>query len=179
VDPYRWNVTDSEATAPLPCDALVDGPAVRITRGIDVAAPADHVFRWLCQLKVAPYSYDLVDNLARRSPRTLTPGADRLELGQRFVIFRLTSFETGRHLTGRSLPRAAALFGTLAGTYAVEPRGDGSRILVRLIQEEARGPLRRLRNALLSRGDWIMMRKQLHVLKDCAERSWQADPARR
>jgi hypothetical protein len=172
VDLRRWNVTDAEATAAFPCDELVAdaGPVVRITRGIDIAAPADRVFRWLCQLKVAPYSYDLLDNLGRRSPRTLTPGAERLEVGQRFLIFRLTSFEPGRHLTGRSLPLAVTIFGTLAGTYSVEPRGGrASRLLVRLAQAGSRTPLDRIRNALLVPGDLVMMRKQLRVLKERAE----------
>src|SRR5690606_29752667 len=75
VDPTRWNVTDAEAAATFPGDDTVGraGRWVPITRGIDVAAPAATVFRWLCQLKVAPSSYDWIDNRGRRSPRTLIP----------------------------------------------------------------------------------------------------------
>jgi hypothetical protein len=81
---------------------VLPGFDVGLFRGVTVRARAPVVFRWLCQLRVAPYSYDWLDNLGRRSPRTLTPGAERLELGQRVMgIFELVGFEPDRHLTLR------------------------------------------------------------------------------
>ena len=84
-----WGASLEEAVRPYPADDLVPG-AVLLTRAISVQAPADLTWRWLCQVAVAPYSYDWIDNLGRQSPQALTPGADDLEVGQTMaVVFRL------------------------------------------------------------------------------------------
>ena len=133
-------------------------------------APTDLTWRWLCQIAVAPYSYDWIDNRGRRSPQTLTPGADRLELGQTMaVVFRLASFDDGHHWTALTTPRGQRLFGPVAMTYAAEPDGPGSRIVCRLAAG-ARGPLAGVRAHALAWGDLVMMRRQFLNLKALAER---------
>src|SRR4051794_41885542 len=96
----EWGTTAPERAMPLPCDWQLPGAQLRLHRAVDVAAPAATVFRWLCQLRAAPYSYDLIDNFGRRSPPRLTPGLERLERGQRFMtIFRLVDFQARRQNT--------------------------------------------------------------------------------
>jgi hypothetical protein len=46
----------------FPCDRHVDSPDAAYFRRVVVQAPCAVVFRWLCQLRVAPYSYDWIDN---------------------------------------------------------------------------------------------------------------------
>lgn len=167
-----WGATADEQAAAYPCDGLLPGAEEAWFRAVSVAAPAAVVFRWLCQLKVAPYSYDLLDNRGKRSPRTLTPGAEELEVGQPVMrIFDLESFEPGRDIT-IVLRRATGLFGGLAGTYRVEPVDERrSRIVVKLlVRHPGPGLVRRLRHALFPLGDLIMMRKQLLTLGRLAER---------
>lgn len=164
-----WGSSVDERAADYPCDGLIDDPHGVVFRAVDVAAPAPLVFRWLCQLRVAPYSYDWIDNLGRRSPRRLTEGLDRLEVGRRFMgIFRLVGFEAGRSIT---LDSDTPLFGRVAGTYRVVPTSDGrSRLVAKLVFKARRGLLGWVMRRLLPPGDLIMMRKQLLTLKALAER---------
>ena len=120
---YSWGETDAERAASYPCDALLPDPHQTVHRAIDVDAPAALVWRWLCQLRVAPYSYDLVDNWGRRSPRELTPGLDDLEVGQRaMAIFEIAGFERDRSIT---LHAEKSVFGHLAVSYCVAPHERG------------------------------------------------------
>ena len=53
-----WGVRPWERTVSLPCDALTPSAGVQADRAISIEAPPPIVFSWLCQLRVAPYSYD-------------------------------------------------------------------------------------------------------------------------
>jgi hypothetical protein len=167
--PWDWHTTPRERAARFPCDGYLDIPVRRLTRAVTITAPPPTVFRWLCQLKVAPYSYDWLDHGGRRSPRRLTPGAERLASGQPFLVFKLAEFEQGKSLTGVIQPRFARIYGPLAATYAIQPRHDGTCRLIARLDVGATTPLQRLRRALLAWGDLIMMRKQLLTLKQLAE----------
>ena len=170
--PYAWNVTAAEVAADYPCDRLVQTPVRRLTRGIDIDAPASVMFRWLCQLRVAPYSYDWIDNLGRRSPRTLTPGVDSLARGQRLLIAKITDFAPNEHITGRAVSTAERLYGVVAITYRVTPRSSSSsRLVVRLLVHEPTRWWHWIRFQPLAWGDLIMMRKQLRTLKALAEQT--------
>lgn len=171
--PRGWNCTAAELEAEFPCDRFQPGPYAAYGRAVDVDADAAHVFRWLCQLRVAPYSYDWIDNGGRRSSPQLTPGVEQLTIGQRFLVFELVAVEPGRQFTGVAVPAAARLYGDLTITYQVEPVGPGrSRLVVRL-DAAASGPLTWLRRELLAAGDTVMMRKQLLTIKKLAERPAQ------
>jgi len=166
--PWSWG--DSDGTMPPPTPPGYTG--VHLVRAVRVAAPAQVVFRWLTQLKVAPYSYDLVDNGRRRSPRTLTPHLT-LAVGDTAVeIFTATRIEHERllelTLTER---RALQLFGPLVCTYQSLPDPQDSRATVlrcdlHLAPSTGLGALRA---TLLAWGDLLMMRRQLLNLKALSE----------
>jgi hypothetical protein len=152
-----WGVRPWERTVCLPCDALRPHAAVQADRAISIAAPPSIVFGWLCQLRVAPYSYDILDNLGRRSPRARDPELVQLEVGQRFMtMFALRSFVADEQITLQSKG--------VAVSYAVQPEDAGSRLHARVLFG---GP--RLLARALALGDLVMMRKQLLTLKSLAE----------
>ena len=70
-----WGDTAAERAMALPCDPLMPDPDSIYHRAVDVDAPPEQLFRWLCQLRAAPYSYDWIDNRGRRTwpPDRLRP----------------------------------------------------------------------------------------------------------
>ncbi|MBE7188677.1 hypothetical protein [Jatrophihabitans endophyticus] len=157
----RWGVTDAEVARHYPCDDAVPSPAMQAWRGITVhAAPAD-VWPWVRQLRLAPYSYDWLDNLGRRSPRVLV-GLDDPVVGDPFTatagrpIGRVLAVEPGVALTGRI---AGAVM-----SYVLVPDRDDTRLLLKIIM--ARG---RLAAPLVALGDLVMARRQLQTWASLAE----------
>jgi hypothetical protein len=166
---YEWGSRPDERAESFPCDRLLAAPEEQLFRAVDVDAPASTVYRWLCQLRAAPYSYDRLDNRGRRSPGALTPGLERLEAGQRVMrIFRLVEFEPERSITVLSEGR---IFGRVACTYRAQPTAPArSRLLVKMLIAYPT-PGGRLMRLVLPAGDLVMMRRQLLNLKALAEES--------
>ena len=159
----RWGVSDSEVTRSYPCDEFVATPAVRAWRGVSVAAPAEAVWPWVAQVRIAPYSYDWIDNRGRRSPRELA-GLPEPRAGEQFTtvggrsLGRILSVETGKQLTG-------TIMGAYMSYILVPQDRDATRLLLKVVMETSRP-----RAFGLTIGDLIMARRQLLNLKRLAER---------
>jgi hypothetical protein len=162
----RWGVSDSEVSRSYPCDEFIASPALQAWRGVRVAAPAGAVWPWVAQVRLAPYSYDWIDNRGRRSPRELA-GLPEPRVGERFTavggraLGRIVSVEAGKQLTG-----------TIGGafmSYVLVPEDHGStRLLLKVVMRTTG-----LAALGLSVGDLIMARRQLLNLKRLAERHYQ------
>jgi hypothetical protein len=173
-----WGSTVPERRMRFACDDFVSDPHDCMYRAVTVDAPPASLFRWLCQLRQAPYSYDWIDNLGRPSPRRLTPGLERLEVGQRMIFFfRLAAFEQNRHITLLVLDRLNSLVGQVAVTYLIVPAGHSRcRLVVKLALVYPRSLIGFSMRAFLPLGDLIMMRKQLLNLKELAEQQAATAP---
>jgi len=103
----RWGVSQSETVRSYPCDDFVASPTMQAWRGVRVEAPAEAVWPWVAQVRLAPYSYDWIDNRGRRSPRDLA-GLPEPAVGDRFTtaggreLGRIVSVDPGRQLNGPS-----------------------------------------------------------------------------
>ena len=162
-----WGSAASERLLDFPCDRHLEDSDAAYYRGVTIKAPAEMIFRWLCQMRVAPYSYDWIDNFGRQSPRALMPGLDELEIGQRVMIGPLVDFERDRHLTVLMTSR---MLGKMAVTYLIVPQTSTScRLLVKLVVKYPGGPIGWLERLVLPWGDLIMMRRQLLNFKTLAE----------
>ncbi|MEE6261524.1 polyketide cyclase [Plantactinospora sonchi] len=159
----RWGVTDSEMLLSYPCDDFVVSPALQAWRGVGIEAPVAAVWPWVVQVRLAPYAYDWIDNLGRRSPQQLR-GLPEPEVGEAFTsaggrkLGRIVSVDSGVQLTG-------AIMGGFMSYVLVPQQNDTTRLLLKVVMQTTRWV------ALgLSVGDLIMARRQLLNFKQLAER---------
>jgi hypothetical protein len=174
----RWGATAEEVTSSLPGDELLPDAQYRTTRAITIDAPPEMVWPWLVQvgcLKAGFYSNDLLDNFAHPSARTLIPDLQRLEVGQwvpmsptptELTAFKADGFEVDRWLLWRK-PESTWVWAL------TELPGGRTRLVTRIhaARDWAKPMLAVGAVLLMEFGDFAMMRRMLHGIKDRAESS--------
>lgn len=159
----RWGVSDGEIVRTYPCDEFVTAPVLQAWRGVSVEAPVEAVWPWVAQVRLAPYSYDWIDNLGRRSPRELVELPEP-RVGDRFTAAggrqfgRIVSVAPGEQLTG-------VIMGVFMSYVLVAQDRDTSRLLLKFVMRTSRWVA-----VGLSIGDLIMARRQLLNFKALVER---------
>jgi hypothetical protein len=158
----RWNVTDDEVARHYPCDDFVPKPTLQAWRGVTVQTTPETLWRWVSQIRIAPYSYDWIDNLGRRSPQQLV-GLPEPVVGESFSTAatrpfgRILAVQSPEHLTGEIMETCIS--------YVLVPDGQSTRLLMKLVTA-----MSRWLTPGLSVGDLVMARRQLLNLKRLAER---------
>jgi hypothetical protein len=142
-------------------------------RAVSVEAPVEIVFRWICQLRLAPYSYDWIDNFGRPSPRQLVDELVELEIGQEVMtIFKVHDFVANSFMTIVPRSTRSLLYSRLRITYLCLPVArNRTRLLVRVQICYPKHRFRFMVRSFLPAGDLLMMRKQLLTLRRYAEGS--------
>ena len=101
----NWGTSVEERRLSFPCDQIIPTPDAMLYRGVTVNAAPRTVFRWLCQLRAAPYSYDWIDNGGQKSPPSLTAGLDKVAIGQDVMrIFSVAAFAEPHKVINRPVP---------------------------------------------------------------------------
>jgi hypothetical protein len=71
-------------------------------RCIEINANASDVFIWLKQLRIAPYSFDFIDNRCRKSPGYIIKNLPPLKVNTHFLLsFHIFDFEENSFIAGR------------------------------------------------------------------------------
>ena len=157
-------MTPAEVARRYPCDDVVPDPVFQAWRGVTARAAPEAVWPWVAQIRLAPYSYDWIDNFGRQSPRRLR-GLPEPAAGDPFTtalggrsLGRVISSVPGEQLTAR-------IMGTVM-SYVLVPDGEVTRLLLKIVSARAPGLA-----PLLSVGDLVMARRQLLNLARLAERT--------
>jgi hypothetical protein len=108
----------------------------------------------VAQIRLAPYSYDWIDNLGRRSPQRLYGLPDPV-VGDPFTtalggrqLGRILAVDPGEHLTGQIMGAVMS--------YVLVPDGSTTRLLLKIVMRKGRAVA-----PLVLLGDLIMARRQL------------------
>ena len=156
----------------------VDEPHFRNERAITIAAPPKHVWPWLAQMgfgRAGWYSWDLLDNLGRRSATELHPewmiqrAGDPIPGGP--IAFDTPIVDAPRHLVIAVAERSLGPWTVdFRLSYVLRTTARGSR-LETIATGRIGGPAGRfLARYLLGPGDAVMVRKQLRGIRARAER---------
>jgi hypothetical protein len=157
-----WGATSAERASAFACDSYLTHPSLSAWRAVTIDAPAERVWSWLIQVRLAPYSYDWIDNLGRRSPEQLldledpTPGSAFTAVAGR-PSGEVLSVEHGEHLTAR-------IMGAVMTYRLTHLDAASTRLVLKIVASPSRGL-----SSLLSLGDLVMARRQLLRFKALAE----------
>jgi hypothetical protein len=170
-----WGATPDEISRPLPGDELVADPTFNATRAITIAAATEQIWPWLLQVgltRAGWYSYDILDNLGRRSARHIIPELQGLAPGD--VIPMSPDGKQGMRVHSMNAPHSM-VWGTPGDTtwaWQLDGNRDGSTRLITRVRSRYRWLSPSIAfSALLEFGDIWMMRKMLLNIRERAEQA--------
>jgi hypothetical protein len=181
----RWGATLDEAAAPMPGDALVPVSHFTATRAVTIDAPPQAVWPWLVQVgfgRAGFYSYDLLDNLARRSAEHILPKWQHPSVGDIAAPMANPPTESTSFSFVEIQQPTILVWAKPDSTWTWTLRalpGGRTRLVTRLRQRYRLTPATGVTVFLAEFGDFPMMRRMLLGLKRRAEDAERArHPAR-
>lgn len=161
----------------MPGDELLTGAHFVATRAISIAAPPERVWPWLVQAgfgRAGFYSYDLLDNLNRRSATELLPEFQTVAVGDLAAPMASHVDEHTAFSVAHVKRPDELVWAKRDSTWAwlLRPEGgSGTRLVTRLKARYEPGPFLPITVPLMEIGDFPMMRRMLLGLAERAESS--------
>lgn len=145
-----------------------------LLRYIDIDADPASIFAWLKQLRVAPYSYDFIDNRCIKSPDYLIANLPALRIGSHYLLaFHIFAFEENSFIVCRFCvpinPPASLYMNELLIEYRITGAGDRSRLWCKVKGYFNNGISSKGFFFIFSAVNKIMMAKQLSNLRKLSE----------
>jgi len=171
----RWGATDAEIKRSMPGDEIVGKPSFNATRAVTIHAPAQNIYPWIVQMGVTRagwYSYDLLDNLGRRSAESILPEHQNIQVGDLIPLspdgkqgMRVKYFRKNKWMLWWDEK------GDTSWVWEIHPEGEGSARLITRVRVKYRffSPAI-LFNLLIEFFDILMMRKSMLGIKRRAEK---------
>ena len=172
----RWGATDAEVKRSMPGDEIVDKPSFNATRAVTIHAPAQKIYPWIVQMGVSRagwYSYDLLDNLGRRSAESIIPEHQNMQAGDLVPI----SPDGKQGMWVKYLRKNKWVLwwdkkGDTTWVWEIHPEGEGNMRLITRVRVKYRFfSSAVLFNLLIEFFDILMMRKSMLGIKRRAEKS--------
>lgn len=170
----RWGATDDEINRSMPGDDVVSNPSFNATRAVTIHASAENIYPWIVQMGVTRagwYSYDLLDNLGKRSAESILTEHQNLQVGD--VIPMSPDGKQGMIVKDFSENKWMLWWdnkGDSTWVWGIFPDGETSFRLVTRVRMKYRWALLAVPfNMLVEFFDIVMMRKCMLGIKRRAE----------
>jgi len=145
-----------------------------LLRHTEIKSTASYIYPWLTQFRIAPYSYDILDNRHRRSPHFIIDNLPPLKLNSHFLLaFHIFGFRENSFIAGRFClpvnPPVSRYLKEMFIEYRIQELGTSSMLWCKVRAE--------LNATIASRGFFfvfsvinrMMTKRQLRNVKRLAE----------
>jgi hypothetical protein len=178
-----WGATDEEIKRTMPGDDIVSQPSFNATRAVTIQAEPGQIYPWIVQIgmnRAGWYSYDILDNLGRKSAQTLLPQHQHIQPGDLIPMspdgkqgIYVKDFKQDRWILWWDQKNADTSW-----VWEIYPQGEtDTRLVTRVRTKYHWLSAGLIFNLLIEFCDIIMMRKCMLGIKQRAEKKADLQPA--